>query len=279
MESLIRRVKMLLMDMGLNDYQASALANLLYLGETKASILSRASGVPRVRIYGVLEELAKRGLIRIKPGRPAMYSPMPPRDVVSTLIAEARDEMRRRLETLEGYADELLPLAEEIYLKGGRVEERPPLLRIVSVGEASLEETRRLYRSARRSIRILTRAMEYLPEVEEELKMAASRVEVIRVIMMSSKKLREEDRRKRDEMMRRMREALGPVAEIRVADEVVMRGCIIDAEIGGRALFLVEEVGVPFFLREAAITSHPSVVKGLATLFDLMWRYGCRKPN
>ncbi|RJS86288.1 hypothetical protein CW701_02655 [Candidatus Bathyarchaeota archaeon] len=61
MEGSIRRVKMLLMDMGLNDYQASALANLLYLGETKASILSRASGVPRVRIYGVLEELAKRG--------------------------------------------------------------------------------------------------------------------------------------------------------------------------------------------------------------------------
>ncbi|RJS86289.1 hypothetical protein CW701_02660 [Candidatus Bathyarchaeota archaeon] len=83
---------------------------------------------------------------------------MPPRDVISTLIAEARDEMRRRLEALERYAEELLPLAEDIYLKGGRVEERPPLLRIVSVGEASLEETRRLYRSARRSIRVLTRA-------------------------------------------------------------------------------------------------------------------------
>ncbi len=279
MENLIRRVKMLLMDMGLNEYQASALANLLYLGETKASILSRASGVPRVRIYGVLEELAKRGLIHIRPGRPAMYSPMPPRDLASTLIAEARDEMRRRLEALEGYAEEFLPLAEEIYLKGGKVEERPPLLRIVSVGEASLEETRRLYRSARRSIRILTRAMEYLPEVEEELKMAASQGVEIRVIMMSSRRLGEEDRRKRDETMRRIREILGDRAEIKVADEVVMRGCIIDAEMGGRALFLVEEVGVPFFLREAAITSHPSVVKGLATLFDLMWRYGAREQD
>jgi len=199
--------------------------------------------------------------------------------VISTLIAEARDEMRRRLEALERYAEEILPLAEDIYLKGGRVEERPPLLRIVSVGEASLEETRRLYRSARRSIRVLTRAMEYLPEVEGELRAAASRGVEVKIIMMSSKRLSEEDRRRRDEMIRRLNEALDGRAEIRVADEVVMRGCIIDAEVGGRALFLVEEVGVPFFLREAAITSHPSVVRGLATLFDLMWRYGCRKPD
>jgi hypothetical protein len=58
-----------------------------------------------------------------------------------------------------------------------------------------------------------------------------------------------------------------------------MRGCIVDPEMGGKALFLVEEVGVPFFLREAAITSHPSVVKGLTTLFDLMWRYDTYKPE
>ena len=267
------------MDMGLNEYQASALASLLYLGETKASTLSRASGVPRVRIYGVLEELAKRGLIRIRPGRPAMYSPMSPKEIVATLIAEARDEMRRRLEALEDYAGELMPLAEEIYLKGGRVEERPPLLRIVSVGEASLEETRRLYASAKRSIRVLTRAMEYLPEVEGELREASSRGVEVRVIMMSSRRMGEEDRRKRDEMMGRLREALGGNVEIRVAEEVVMRGCIVDPEVGGRALFLVEEVGVPFFLREAAITSHPSVVRGLATLFDLMWRFGAHEPD
>jgi len=114
--------------------------------------------------------------------------------------------------------------------------------------------------------------------VEGELRAAASRGVEVKIIMMSSKRLSEEDRRRRDEMIRRLNEALDGRAEIRVADEVVMRGCIIDAEVGGRALFLVEEVGVPFFLREAAITSHPSVVRGLATLFDLMWRYGCRKP-
>ena len=44
-------------------------------------------------------------------------------------------------------------------------------------------------------------------------------------------------------------------------------------------LFLVEEEGVPFFLREAAITSHPGVVKGLAGMFDLQWRHDSREPR
>jgi len=54
---------------------------------------------------------------------------------------------------------------------------------------------------------------------------------------------------------------------------------VIDPEAGGRALFLVEEVGVPFFLREAAITSHPGVVKGLANMFELNWMFNAAEPD
>jgi len=66
MEQKISQVKFLLMNMGLNDYQASALSHLLYLGETKAMTLSKASGVPNARIYGVLDELSQRGFITVR---------------------------------------------------------------------------------------------------------------------------------------------------------------------------------------------------------------------
>ncbi len=46
MEPQINQLKFQLTNMGLNEYQASALAHLMYLGETKATILSKASGVP-----------------------------------------------------------------------------------------------------------------------------------------------------------------------------------------------------------------------------------------
>ena len=279
MEQQINQVKFLLMNMGLNEYQALTLSHLLYLGETKATMLSRASGVPSARIYGVLDELSQRGLVTVRPGRPALYSPMAPGDIANALIADARDEIRRRLRVIESYTEEFTSVAEEFFLKGGKAEARVPLLRIVSVGDVSIDETRKLYRGAGRTILILTRAMEYFPDVAEDLEAAVSRGVSMRIIMMSAKRLGEADRGKRDGMIRRIGEALGDAAEVRVSDEVIIRGCFVDPEEGGRALFLVEEVGVPFFVREAAITAHPSVVKGLAGMFDLMWRFNSRSPD
>ncbi len=278
MEMQVNQVKFLLTNMGLNEYQASALSHLLYLGETKATTLSRASGVPNARIYGVLEELSKMGLVTIRPGRPALYSPMTPADIASALIADAREEIRARLGVIESYSEDFTASAGEIFQKAGKVNARVPLLRIVSVGDVSLEETRKLYQDADETILILTRAMEYYGDVATELKEAIRRGVSVKVLMMSERSLVDDDRRKRDAIIGRIRGDLADSVEIRVSDEVNLRGCVVDPESGGRALFLVEEVGVPFFLREAAITSHPGVVKGLASMFDLIWRFDSAQP-
>jgi sugar-specific transcriptional regulator TrmB len=278
MERQVNQVKFLLTNMGLNEYQSSALSHLLYLGETKATTLSRASGVPNARIYGVLDELSKMGLVTIRPGRPALYSPMTPAEIASALITDAREEIRARLNVIESYSEDFTASANEIFQKAGKLDARVPLLRIVSVGDVSLEETRKLYQAAKETIFILTRAMEYYAEVAEELKEAIGRGISVRVLMMSERSLVDDDRKKRDEIINKIREDLTDSVEIRVSDEVNLRGCIVDPESGGRALFLVEEVGVPFFLREAAITSHPGVVKGLASMFDLIWRFDSAQP-
>lgn len=278
MERQVNQVKFLLTNMGLNEYQASALSHLLYLGETKATTLSRASGVPNARIYGVLEELSKMGLVTIRPGRPALYSPMTPADIASALITDAREEIRARLGVIESYSADFTASAGEIFQKAGKVNARVPLLRIVSVGDVSLEETRKLYQDADETILILTRAMEYYGDVATELKEAIRRGVSVKVLMMSERSLVDDDRRKRDAIIGRIRGDLADSVEIRVSDEVNLRGCVVDPESGGRALFLVEEVGVPFFLREAAITSHPGVVKGLASMFDLIWRFDSAQP-
>ena len=278
MERQINSVKFLLMNMGLNEYQASALSHLLYLGETKAATLSKASGVPHARIYGVLDELSKMGLVTVRPGRPALYSPMTPADISSALIADAREEIRQKLNVIEEYSEDFASSAEEIFLKARKVDTRIPLLRIVSVGDVSLDETRKLYQGAKETIMIMTRAMEYFDDVTEELKGAMARGVSVKILMMSEEKLSESDRRKRNEVIRRIRETLEDSVEIRVSDEVILRGCIVDSASEGRALFLVEEVGVPFFLREAAITTHPGVVKGLASMFELNWQFNTSTP-
>jgi len=279
MEPRVSQLKYSLTEMGLNEYQASALAYLMYLGETKATDLSKASGVPNARIYGILEELSQKGLVIIRPGRPALYAPMAPEEIADGLIADAREEIRERLTLVESNRKNFSFIASDVFLKGCSVRVRTPLIRIVSVGEVSIEETRRLYRSARSDILILTRAMEYLPQVIDELGDAVSRGIRIRVLMRSRGSLKKDDAEKRDRSISKMRALSKDLVDIHVSDEILLRGSVIDPESGGRALFLVEEEGVPYYLREAAITSHPGVVRGLANMFDLKWRFDSNPPD
>jgi sugar-specific transcriptional regulator TrmB len=276
-EEAINQTKLLLTKMGLNEYQASALSYLLLLGETKATTLSKTSKVPSARIYGVLDELAKMGLVSISPGRPALYNPRPPEDIASSLVSSSMDELKQRVRILEDYAEDLVQIGKKLYLKGEKGVPRVPLLRIVSVGEVSLDETRKLYGTAKEEIHILSRAMEYFPEVSEKLSQAVKRGVSLKMILMKPDKLEPEDRKKQATTLEKIKGELEKKVEIRFTDEIPIRGCIVDPKMGGKALFLVEDPGVPFFLREAAITSHESVVRGLALMYNLLWRHKTTK--
>lgn len=85
----IGQVRLALAKLGLNEYQSSALAHLILLGETKATTLSRVSGVPSARIYGVLDDLVKMGLVVVRPGRPTLYRPRHPREIADLQIGRA----------------------------------------------------------------------------------------------------------------------------------------------------------------------------------------------
>ena len=259
--------------MGLNEYQASALAHLLYLGETKATTISKASGVPNARIYGVLDELSQKGLIIVRPGRPALYTPLTPSEISDSLITASREKVRRELGVIESYRDSFERVSEDIFLKAGTAEQRTSLIRVVSVGDVSLEETKKLYRQAKELLLISTRAMEYFDDVKDELGDAAERGIEIRFLMRKPSSLSPEDVVKQEQTIESIRGLLGEKTQIRYSDVVEIRGCVIDPDSDGKAIFLVEEEGVPFFLREAALTAHPGVARALGGMFDLKWRF------
>jgi sugar-specific transcriptional regulator TrmB len=273
MEPKVNQVKFSLMNMGLNEYQASALAHLMYLGETKATTLSKASGVPNARIYGVLDELSQKGLLIMRPGRPALYTPLSPEEIADALVSASREEIRSRLSVVESYRSEFESKASEMYLKAGASEQRTSLIRVVSVGDVSIEETRKLYRSAKETLLISTRAMEYFQQVREALAEALNRGVSVKILMRSSETLSVSDREKQDGILGAMSAEFEAGYEVRFSDEVEIRGCVVDPMDGGKALFLVEEEGVPFFLREAALTFHPGVARALGAMFDLKWRF------
>ncbi len=104
-ESLVR--------LGLSRYQAMVYSALSLLGPSGVSEISRSSGVPRTKVYEVLEQLSKTGAVEFQAGRPTLYRAAPP----SVLVRQLRDRYMAS-------ADEALKSLEYEKPRGPELSER-----------------------------------------------------------------------------------------------------------------------------------------------------------
>jgi hypothetical protein len=91
-----------LVQLGLKEYEAKIYVALVGLGEANARRIHEASGVPRPRVYDVLEGLAARGFIEVREGSPLTYSAVGPEMVVSHLKRDFETAAHESMEALEG---------------------------------------------------------------------------------------------------------------------------------------------------------------------------------
>jgi HTH-type transcriptional regulator, sugar sensing transcriptional regulator len=90
-----------LVQLGLKEYEAKIYVALVGLGEANVRRIHEASGVPRPRVYDVLNALAGKGFINIRQGSPLMYSAIRPYSVVSFLKKDLDTAARESLTALE----------------------------------------------------------------------------------------------------------------------------------------------------------------------------------
>src|SRR6478752_3625953 len=109
-----------LVNLGLTGYEASAYLALTRRGRATGAEVARLAGLPRQRIYDVLDGLVGRGLASVEPGRPAQYTALSPDAAVGALIAARRAE----LEQLERDAAEAIARLTPAY-RAGRDENDP----------------------------------------------------------------------------------------------------------------------------------------------------------
>jgi sugar-specific transcriptional regulator TrmB len=268
----------------LTEYEETALSNLLRLGRTTAPNLAEATGIPKARIYGVLDSLADRGFVKVIPGRPKEYQSRAPAEIV-----DRAKENRRQ--AYESFAEDLEDTREAFLAEYGPqfdsatedVRPAEELFHVVDVGEPSESETRRLYHEAEREVRVLTKSWEYLDSVAPALADALDRGVEVRVLFLHPDRLSDENRRIQAGIVDRL-EAEFPGVEFRFATGALpWRGTLVDppgaehdgenGPDGGEAIFLVEEPDVPNHMRQAAITENESFVAGLQRFFDLVWEY------
>ncbi|WP_255149715.1 TrmB family transcriptional regulator [Halorarius halobius] len=259
----------------LTEYEATALAELLRLGRTTAPNLAEATGIPKARIYGVLDSLGDQGYVKIIPGRPKEYQPRSPEAILERAKENKRQEFESFERDVDGQREEFLARFGPAFERGGdEITPAEELFYVVDVGEPSESETRRLYHEADRAVYVLTKSFEYLESVEPALEDALDRGIGVRALFHHPDLLDDEERRIQERIVDRLRADHAGV-EFRFSEgRLPWRGTFTDPSMeydDGEAIFLVEEPDVPNHMRQAAITENGSFVAGFKRYFDLVW--------
>ncbi|MDD1664603.1 MAG: TrmB family transcriptional regulator [Methanomicrobiales archaeon] len=90
-----------LVQLGLKEYEAKIYVALVGLGEANARRVHEVSGVPRPRVYDVLNALAARGFIDVRQGSPLAYSAVSPEMVISHLKKDLDTAAQESMNALE----------------------------------------------------------------------------------------------------------------------------------------------------------------------------------
>lgn len=261
----------------LTEYEETALKELLSLGQSSAPDLAEATGIPKARIYGVLDSLADQGFIKVIPGRPKRYQARHPDELVDRALQQRRQAFESYRRRIEDSREEFLAEYEPVYDQASE-EIRPTeeLFYVVDVGEPSERVTRSLYDHAESEVKVLTKSFEYLPEVESALEDALDRDVDIAALLLAPHHLSTENRRQQTDIVEHIRGSYPEIA-LRFSDNrMPWRGTLTDPSMeydSGEATLLVEQEDVPNHLRQAAVTENAAFVAGFARYFDLIWEH------
>jgi sugar-specific transcriptional regulator TrmB len=272
-KSEIAHVEDTLKDLGLGKYQSRVLAYLYALGKSKAPEISKASGVPRAKIYAVLQELCILRLTRQTGTKPLQFEPIDPQTGLENLKIAKKEQFQKDIKAISDIAASRLDLLYNLYEKSLSTETEEEFLEILTVGTASEIETRKLYQEAQKEINVISRAFEYLPKVKDNLEPQLQRGVFLKVILLNSKYLSEKDLNTQIQM-RDMLLKMG--ADVRISpDKLPIRFTLIDPSFDydrGAVLFMVEEESIPVFMRFAVLSENHSLAAGFKQYFDLLWK-------
>ncbi|NLI74328.1 MAG: TrmB family transcriptional regulator [Euryarchaeota archaeon] len=95
----------LLKRIGLTDYESRAYIGLVMRSHGTAENIANVADIPRTSAYKVLESLLQREMVISQGGRPAVYYPVPPREIKEKLLADA-ERAFEKLERLQGVLSE-----------------------------------------------------------------------------------------------------------------------------------------------------------------------------
>ena len=267
----------LLQTLDLKDYEITALDRLMRLGRTTAPNLAEASGIPKARVYDVLESLGDQGFIEIIPGRPKEYQPRAPEEILQRAKANRRQEYEAYCREVDATSNAFLEQYQPLYEAAtSEVTPTEELFHVVDVGEPSLRETREIYLATATELNITTKSFEYLVDIESTLREVLEHGVNVSILFLHPRHLSEENSRIQAEIVDQI-DSEFPDVDYRFSNErLPWRGTLADPSLEyetGTAILLVEEKDIPLHMRQAAVTENEAFVAGMNRYFSLIWEH------
>ncbi|EEB74826.1 HTH-type sugar sensing transcriptional regulator TrmBL1 [Thermococcus sp. AM4] len=156
--------------LGLTKYESVAYITLLKLGPSKATDITKESGIPHTRVYDVLSSLHRKGFVDVMQGTPRLYKPVNP----EVILEKIKEEIVKDIEALK---EAFLELYREVH-----GEELPEIWTIQGF-DNTIERAEYVIRSAKHEVLINT-PLEFLELLKNEIK---GRKDVVFVIISNFK--------------------------------------------------------------------------------------------
>jgi HTH-type transcriptional regulator, sugar sensing transcriptional regulator len=250
-----------LSNLGLNGYEANAYIALTRRGRATGAEVARLGGLPRQRIYDVLDGLVGRGLATVEPGRPAYYTAVAPETAIGALV----EAQRAALAALEQEAARAVALLTPAYHEGR--SETDPLGYIEVLRDAAVISKRfdELQASAQKELLIFTKPP-YAVAPEENLAGVdlLARGVVARSVYESSVY---DD----PAVVSAVRHFVAAGEQARVVDHLPLKLVVIDQRV---SLFTMEDPVAGEKDLTIMIVEHPGFASLLKLAFEQAWNDG-----
>jgi sugar-specific transcriptional regulator TrmB len=182
------RIVSRLKELELSTHQALAYVTLLSSPGIAAGRLCQETGIPDSKIYYALEDLEKKGMIRIQRATPNIYTPVSPQEAITNVKAQLTEAFHEKMRE----ADALVTLLAPIYEEAEKTEEFEIAYVIRGQGNI-IKRMKALVESARKEITIFIAYPEVLIGLKKSLQDAREKRHVRLNIALTEEVLERED--------------------------------------------------------------------------------------
>jgi len=259
---------------GLTHYESKCYLSLLGQSRMTAVEVARSAGVPRAKVYEILEGLVNKALCRSFPDKVNKYSAVNPiilkkkfERSLEDLNAEIRQKTRE-LDTVKKKGDKILERLIPLYAEGRNKKDNMNYIEVIKNPEMIKERYLQLVDGAKEEILVFTKPP--FDSTQEEAQEQGGKVlDVIKKkvrLRCIYEKLESDAKNKW--LYNFIKWGIGEGEEARVIDKLPMKMAIFDKKT---VLLALEDPVSKELSLTTQVIEHRALANGLRILFDVMW--------